>query len=428
MYPIGVWITALYRVLTEEKGIFFNLVGQRRGLRTHLIQIHLPNTADLSSVLKADEALAMAMGVDHVRVARNKGIVDIDVPLPESEWRSVCLSRVLSNTNGLLTIGHDSTGQRATLDLRSPLCANVLFAGMPGSGKTFSMISLVFQCAVQYKPTDLQIILIDLKNDPAWHPLHKLPHLTHPAVKTAEEAYRVLQWVRDQRLERIEHNGQRQFPRLLVVIDEIASLILDSGKEGTLAKLIGESTGQGRALGLNLFLGTQQPNQKTMGAFTNADMHIRIVGKVTNADYAAHATGRPQTGAEHLCGKGDMLVFFGSDVRHVTTLYLDRNALDRLPEKREPQPLLLPAWISDNEPDQFEKTDKEVLEKASLALSWYFTEGRRPSANGVQVELKGSMTKSRIAREIAQGIINHWPDQAAVFVRKLFEAQKRGEL
>ena len=87
-------------------------------------------------------------------------------------------------------------------------------------------------------------------------------------------------WSYDFVTERLENNNQRV--KLLVVIDEIASLIMGSGKDGTLAKLIGESTGQGRALGINLFLGTQQPNQKTMGAFTNADMHVRIVGKVNS--------------------------------------------------------------------------------------------------------------------------------------------------
>jgi len=428
MNGIGVWLNALYRVLTLEKGIFFNLVGRRRGLRTYLMQIHLPNTADLQKVLKLDEALAMAMGVEHVRVARNKALVDIDVPLPESEWRSVKLSQVLSNRAERLTLGHDSGGQVVKMDLQSPLCANVLFAGMPGSGKTFSMIGLVFQCAVMYDPQDLQIILIDFKNDRAWQPLHMLPHLAHPPVKTEQEARQVLEWVRDQRLERIQYNGQRQFPRLLVVIDEIASLIMHAGKEGPLAKLIGESTGQGRALGINLFLGTQQPNQKTMGAFTNADMHVRIVGRVTNADYAAHATGRPQTGAEHLCGKGDMLAFFGSDIRHITTLYLDRDALKQLPKKIEPKPLLLPASTvvmpGQSGHDTAKIYSPEVIEKTALALYWFFKWGKRPTANSLQSERHGSMTNSRIARNTALDIINQWPEPAEIFVRKLMEGRE----
>lgn len=424
MSQIGVWLNALYRVLAQEKGIIFNLIRSRRGLRTHLIQIHLPNTADLPKVLKSSEALAMAMGVEHVRVVRNKAIVDIDIPLSEPEWRSVTLSQVLSKSNKRITVGYDAGGQAVAMNLQSSLCANVLFAGMPGSGKTFSMISLVFQCAVMHKPEDLQIILIDLKNDRAWQPLHMLPHLAHPPVKTIEEARQVLEWVRDQRLERIKYNGQREFPRLLVVIDEIASLILDSGKGGTLAKLIGESTGQGRALGINLFLGTQQPNQSTMGAFTNADMHVRIVGKVTSADYAAHATGRPQTGAEHLCGKGDMLAFFGSDAIHLTTLYLDRKSLKQLPKKRSPKPLLLPAKIVESyagATNEMNPCSEAVLKKTALALHWFFEHGKRPTANSLQSQLDGSMTESRIARDIAMGIINQWPDPAKVFVRKLMK-------
>jgi len=428
MNQIGAWLNALYRVLTLEKGIFFNLVGRQRGLRTYLMQIHLPNTADLPKVLKAHESLAMAMGVEHVRVARNKALVDIDVPLPEDSWRSVKLSQILSSQAERLTLGHDSGGQVATISLQSPLCANVLFAGMPGSGKTFSMISLVFQCAVMYDPQDLQIILIDLKNDRAWKPLHMLPHLAHPPVKTEQEARQVLEWVRDQRLERIHYNGQKQFPRLLVVIDEIASLIMRAGKEGALAKLIGESTGQGRALGINLFLGTQQPNQKTMGAFTNADMHVRIVGRVTSADYAAHATGRPQTGAEHLCGKGDMLAFFGNEIRHITTLYLDRDSLKQLPKKIEPEPLLLPAFTADAPEPGGRDTAKiyspEVIKKTALALYWFFKWGKRPTANSLQSECKGSMTNSRIARNTALDIIKQWPEPAEVFVRNLMQEGK----
>lgn len=413
------WMQALYRVLVQEKSVFFNMVKNQRGLRTHLIQIHLPSTADLPKVLKANEALAMAMNVDHVRITRNKALVDIDVPLPESEWRSVKLSRILSKHNNQLTVGYDTSGQPSIIDLHSPICANVLFAGMPGSGKTFSMISLVFQCAVRYSPKELQIVLIDLKNDIAWRPLHNLPHLAHPAVQTIEESQKVLEWVRDQRLERIRYNGQKKFPRLLVVIDEIASLILGNGKEGTLAKLIGESTGQGRALGINLLLGTQQPNQKTMGAFTNADMHVRIVGKVTSADYAAHATGRPQSGAEHLCGRGDMLVFYGSEIKHITTLYLDKASLKFLPKRTEPKRLLLPAKVPDYNQDSVEPCSKEVLKKTALALFWFFERGKRPTAGSLQSELRGSMTESRIARNVAKGIINNWPKPVEVFVRKL---------
>lgn len=418
MNQIGMWLQALYRVLSQEKDVFFNLVKCQKGLRTQLVQIHLPNTGDLKKVLNAGESIAMAMNVEHVRVTRDRGLVNIDIPLPESEWRIIPLSRILSKKGKSLTIGYDSTGQPTKINLSNPLCANILFAGMPGSGKTFSMISLAFQCAIKYSPKELQMAIIDLKNDMAWHPLHMLPHLVHPAVKTFNEAQRVLEWVREQRLERIDQSGKREFPRLVVIIDEIASLIMEAGPSGPLAKLIGESTGQGRALGINLLLGTQQPNQKTMGTFTTADMHVRVVGKVVNADYAAHATGRPQTGAEHLCGKGDVLVFSGNTVKHVTTLYLDRKSLKQLPRKREPKPLLLPERIPER-PSGIEPYGENVLKKTALALHWFFRHGKPPTANSLQNELLGAMDNSRMARDLAKGIIKHWPDEAEVFARKL---------
>ena len=93
------------------------------------------------------------------------------------------------------------------------------------------------------------------------------------------------------------------WPRIVVVVEEMADLILQSGAvEEPLVRLAQKA----RAAGIHLVLATQRPDAQTFSGLLRSNVPSRIALTVQKG--AESRIILDETGAEKLLGKGDMLV------------------------------------------------------------------------------------------------------------------------
>lgn len=394
-------LRALDWVLSHERGIPYTCVNVRRTPRFDLFHLQLLSTRYLRTVLKMADEFAVALGCDNVRVVRRQEAVDIEVPLHRTQWQRVPVSSMVpTHQRPAFAVGQDPTGHTRYVDLAKPNQAHVVIAGMTGSGKTFLLASITAQLA-RLAPDRLKLLILDLKNErKVWGPLAKLPHLIHPIIIDAQEAHQAIRWVNGELDRRIQQG--RPAGSLVVIIDEMAHLI--DSPDGSLAQAIGKATSVGRGKGVHFILGVQQPNAKTMGSLTNAQVGVRVVGRVAKADYAYHATGLPGTGAEKLCGAGDMILVQNSVAERIAAPYPDKQMLTLLPTTQE-VPKLEFGQDKGNGRGNGQLNVAVLAPRIAFALDRYQAKGLSPSANSIQQEFKGAMGQAQVARDLAQQII-----------------------
>jgi S-DNA-T family DNA segregation ATPase FtsK/SpoIIIE len=174
-----------------------------------------------------------------------------------------------------------------------------------------------------------------------------LPHLLRPvlsdcgSIQTALETLVELMLIRD-REGRIpasaSHSGE---PRVVVVIDELADLLMMTGKETQQA--LTRLSQRGREAGIHLIACTQKPASQVVGSLAKANFPVRLVGRVTSPEDAKVASGYAGTGAEHLRGLGDFIAVSGGQITRFQAAYVSAQDMvhvvrDMLWTERDRQP------------------------------------------------------------------------------------------
>ncbi|OJV95599.1 MAG: hypothetical protein BGO47_03805 [Microbacterium sp. 67-17] len=167
---------------------------------------------------------------------------------------------------------------------------HALVVGTTGSGKSELLRTWVVSLAAHYTPEDVVFVLADFKGGTAFSSLRSLPHVTGVLTDLdAAAATRGLEGLRAE-VRRREGvlaavgirdiaEGATGLPRLVVVVDEFATLL---SSHGELAHLFIDLTARGRALGIHVILGTQ----RATGVFREAllaNCLLRVVLRAADA-------------------------------------------------------------------------------------------------------------------------------------------------
>ena len=295
-------------------------------------QIITPLGVKVKQVAGLAEEIALSLNAPNCRVYRQEGQVQVEVPRPQG--RAVALldlcRRLASQQPQALppvtaVLGLDQEGAPLLLRLPSPDVAHLLIAGTTGSGKTALARSLVASLALLNPQRSLQLLLIDPKGR-GLSPFAGLPHLMAPVVTDAGDALTMLHRLLAE-MERRDAQARSE-PRLVVVIDELADLLLVGGKqmEDALTRL----TQRGREAGIHLVVSTQKPTAALMGGLMKSNFPARLVGSVASAEDARIATGLAGSGAERLLGQGDFIVVVKGQMTRLQAAYLDAGELPGL--------------------------------------------------------------------------------------------------
>jgi len=214
-----------------------------------------------------------------------------------------------------LPLGRDVSGRPIIASLDA--MPHLLIAGATGSGKSVAMNSFLIALLYQNSPKDLRFIMVDPKRVEL-SSYNSIPHLLTPVIEDPEKAAISLRWVVAEMSRRYvqlsshkvrniyEYNELKNvhsLPKIVVVIDELADLMMAAGKE--VEASICRIAQMARAVGIHLIIATQRPSVDVITGLIKANIPSRIAFAVSSQiDSRTILDG---IGAEDLLGRGDML-------------------------------------------------------------------------------------------------------------------------
>ena len=280
----------------------------------------------LTKVNGLAEELAFSLGVRSARIYREGGVLHVEVP--RETPRAVGLVEMCSSLPTVpansAVLGVDEGGAPLLIRLDSPDVAHILLAGTTGSGKTALLRTLLLSLAMHNHAGVLQMALIDPKGR-GFGPLSVLPHVWRSAgVAQAPEAATELLNSLVAEMERRDQLN-RNLPRIVVAIDELADLIQVGGKP--VIDALQRLTQRGREAGLHVVAATQRPASTLVGGLVKANFPVRLVGSVVSAEDAKVASGIAGSNAERLLGRGDFILVAKGQVIRFQGAYADNREI-----------------------------------------------------------------------------------------------------
>ncbi|MBV1938388.1 cell division protein FtsK [Streptomyces sp. BV286] len=187
-----------------------------------------------------------------------------------------------------------------------------LIAGTTGSGKSELLQTIVAALAVANTPENMTFVLVDYKGGAAFKDCVNLPHTVgmvtdldaHLVERALEslgaELHRREHILADADAKDIEdyqdlvrrEPSHRPLPRLLIVIDEFASMVRDLPDFVTGLVNIAQ---RGRSLGIHLLLATQRPSG-VVSPEIRANTNLRIALRVTDGGESSDVIDSPEAG------------------------------------------------------------------------------------------------------------------------------------
>ena len=291
-------------------------------------ELMAPLGTRVNKVALLAEELALALGVPRVDVRRRGGYIEIEIP--RQERKPIPLERLVQRVKRVprvtALLGVDDEGVPLLLRLDSPDVAHVLVAGTTGSGKTVLMRILGLTLAMWNRQAHVQLVLIDPKRR-GLAPLVGLPHVWGGGVVFRPEEVLTTLHELVGLMEQRDTRG-RSWPRMVVLIDELAEVLTTGKREASQA--ITRLVQRGREAGIHVVAATQKPTATILGGIMKGNFPVRVVGRVTSADDARVAAGLPGSGAERLRGHGEFVLVAGGDVIRFQAPYADARAVARL--------------------------------------------------------------------------------------------------
>lgn len=252
--------------------------------------------------------------------------LEVDHPAPAPIlWRAAMFD-VLKLAPGSALLGRSWGDEGARAETwRAADSPHVLIAGATRSGKSTLQIMALASLMVSASPADLQVYLVDLKNEDLIA-LGDFPHVRGVArdLPAAVDLVRKVAAIKDQR---VAAGVVGSAPLVVLAIDEYAEF---AGQKEVIAA-INSIASVGASKRVHLVAATQKPLADVLGSLAKANFTTRLVGRVSDAQESATATGRAKAGAEFLPGRrGAFLRVEGSDLYRFQSYLLDPAGVDRM--------------------------------------------------------------------------------------------------
>ena len=307
-----------------------------------------------SRVISLADDVARSMSSVAARIATISGRNVIGIELPNQFRETVYLREMFASPDYekaraplSVALGKTIGGEPVIADLAK--MPHLLVAGTTGSGKSVGLNTMILSLLYRMSPAQCRLIMIDPKMLEL-SVYDGIPHLLSPVVTDPRKAIVALKWaVREmedryrkmskmgvrgveafnERVRKAKDKGEtlkrtvqtgfdretgkpiyedenlefEVMPYIVVVVDEVADLMMVSGKEieGAVQRL----AQMARAAGIHLIAATQRPSVDVITGSIKANFPTRISFQVTRK--LASRTILGEQGAEQLLGQGDML-------------------------------------------------------------------------------------------------------------------------
>ncbi len=280
----------------------------------------------VSKILTLQDDLAMALKAHSIRIQApvpGKDVVGIEIPNRETETiylKEILQSPLFQKSASPLTmaVGKDIVGNPFVTDLKK--LPHLLIAGTTGSGKSVGINAMLVSLLYRNSPDDLKLLMIDPKML-EFSIYNDIPHLLTPVITQAKQAitalanmvvemekrYKLMSKTKTKNIENYNEKAKKEgydpFPYIVVIIDELADLMMTSGKD--VEFYIARLAQMARASGIHLIVATQRPSVDVVTGLIKANLPSRIsfkVGQKIDSKVILDSMG-----AESLLGRGDML-------------------------------------------------------------------------------------------------------------------------
>ena len=307
-----------------------------------------------SRVISLSDDVARSMSAVAARIATISGRNVIGIELPNQFRETVYLREMFASSDYekaraplTVVLGKTIGGEPVMADLAK--MPHLLVAGTTGSGKSVGLNTMILSLLFRMSPQQCRLIMIDPKMLEL-SVYDGIPHLLSPVVTDPRKAIVALKWAvremedRYRKMSKMGVRGVEAFndrvrkakekgevlkrtvqtgfdretgkpvyedenlefevmPYIVVVVDEVADLMMVSGKEieGAVQRL----AQMARAAGIHLIAATQRPSVDVITGTIKANFPTRISFQVTSKIDSRTILG--EQGAEQLLGQGDML-------------------------------------------------------------------------------------------------------------------------
>ena len=315
-------------------GVVGKVVNVHPGPVITLFEVEPAEGVRVNKFVQLADDLARVMEASSVRVIApipGKSSVGIEIPNRNPAtvyFKSIVNSPEFAESESMLTlaIGKSTSGEISTLDLSK--MPHLLIAGTTGSGKSVCINTIICSILYHASPDEVKFVMIDpkkvemtlYKSLQGYH-LLKMEDIDEPIVTSVDNAIlalRALEKEMDRRYnilaeavvrniseynEKMEKEGEKIMPYIVLVVDELADLMMLSAKdvEAPIARLAQLA----RAVGIHLVIATQRPSVDVITGVIKANFPSRIAFQV--ASKIDSRTIIDQPGADKLIGRGDML-------------------------------------------------------------------------------------------------------------------------
>jgi S-DNA-T family DNA segregation ATPase FtsK/SpoIIIE len=355
----------LLEAVLGDFGVRGRIVAVRPGPVVTLYELEPAAGVKSSRVISLSDDIARSMSAVAARVAVIPGRNVIGIELPNQKRETVYLRELFaapeyekSRAPLTLALGKTIGGEPVMADLAK--MPHLLIAGTTGSGKSVALNTMILSLLYRMPPEHCRVIMIDPKMLEL-SVYEGIPHLLTPVVIDPKKAVVALKWaVREmenrygkmakigvrgveafnERVRKAQEKGEvlkrtvqtgfdretgrpvyedevlelEPMPFIVVVVDEMADLMMISGKEieGAVQRL----AQMARAAGIHLIAATQRPSVDVITGTIKANFPTRISFQVTSKIDSRTILG--EQGAEQLLGQGDMLYMMaGGRIRRV---------------------------------------------------------------------------------------------------------------
>ncbi len=280
----------------------------------------------LSKITNLKNDLALALAAKSLRIEApipGKSLVGIELPAEQRMvvklkglMQSEEFTKIAEKNKLTLPLGRDVSGKPVMAELSD--MPHLLIAGATGAGKSVAMNTFLISLLYQNSPAELKFIMVDPKRVEL-KDYNGIPHLLTPVITDPEKAANALKWSvaeMNRRYQTLSHAGCRnieeyntedsrtkKMPKIIIIIDELADLMMSNGKE--VEASICRLAQMARAVGIHLIIATQRPSVDVITGLIKANIPTRISFAVTSQ--IDSRTILDTMGAEDLLGRGDML-------------------------------------------------------------------------------------------------------------------------
>ena len=420
-------IASINETLTHF-GIEGQVVNYTFGPTVTRYEVKLNAGVNVKKVTAISDNLKMSLCAKSIRIeAPIPGKSNVGIEVPNPNVRMVGFAELATKEQFLnnkdkssVVLGIDINGDPIYTSIAK--MPHGLIAGTTGSGKSVCLNSILISLLLRNSPNELKLVLVDPKVV-EFGDYQDLPHLATPVITNVKLASEALKWataemdrrylafqtarVKDLNTYNMKVKNDptlKPLPRLVVVIEEFADLIMTCGND--VESSIQRITQMGRAAGIHLILATQRPTTDIVKGSIKTNIQCRIAFRVV--DYTASTTILGQAGAEELLGRGDMLFKVEDLPTRIQATYIDGEEIQRIcdfiRDHYEPEYLFTHEDLQEKVKEGYGANNKENSEDMELVynVALYVVERGSCSINSIQTSFSLGFRRASNVVDILQ--------------------------